>query len=232
VVAVEGASAAGKTTAVVAVARATGWTVVPEAYRRLSPPPSLRFDSAAELLDLEERLLREDSRRYSEARSRARGGETVIADTGFLGPLTYTWALIAEGAVSGSVLAPLRDLCRGLGDRGEWGLADAYVYLDTSSRIRAARTRADPAGPPSTLARRHRQVGDRERDFYLGRFAPLLGTRFRSVRGDGVPSAVARRVMDAVRELETLPPPGDPVDAVLALFEEGEVPPRRARGNR
>jgi len=63
IVAVEGASAAGKTTALAAVAEATGWTVVPEAYRRITPTPSLQFHSAAELLDLERRLLEEDARR-------------------------------------------------------------------------------------------------------------------------------------------------------------------------
>lgn len=230
VVALEGASAAGKTTAVEAVVRTTGWTGLPEAYRRITPPPSLEFASSAELLDLEARLLREDARRYSEARSEARRGETVLADTGFLGPLTYTSALVSMGVAPGTVLAPLVDLARRLAGRGAWGLADAYIYLDTPASVRSARTRADRSGPPADLARRHREVGDLEHRFYRERFAPLLGPRFVSVSGDGSGPVVARRVVDAARSTEASAPPGPLVDAVLALFGKRDGLSHRSRG--
>jgi hypothetical protein len=219
VVAVEGASGAGKTTVTEAIAELTGWTPLPEAYRRLSPAPRLDFSSPAELSALEERLLREDARRYSEARARARAGETVIADTGFLGPLTYTWALVALGLTATSTIPPLLELARAMGARGEWGLADAYVYLDTGFAVRGPRALADPVGHPPDLVSRHQDVGELELGFYRDRFAPLLGDQFVRVSGDGPGRAVARQVVKSVRERPTRTAPAPSVDAVLALFE-------------
>ncbi len=230
VVAVEGASAAGKTSAIGRAAASTGWTVVAEAYRRLRPPPSLEFDSPTELAELERVLLEEEARRFTEARSRSQAGEVVLADTGFLGPLTYTWALAADGDVPATVLLPLIALARTLG--GRWGLADAYVFVDTPAPIRSNRARADPAGPRAELAVRHARVGDIEREFYRERFAPLLGSRFRWIDGDGPPRLVAERLVAAVRaDMETPLSPG-PMDAVLALFETPPDGRNRSRGNR
>lgn len=230
--AVEGASAAGKTTALTTLAGSTGWTVLPEAYRRLVPTPSLTFDAPGELVALEERLLAEDSRRYVEARARERAGETVIADTGFLGPLTYPWALVELGAVPASVLDPLRALARRIADRGEWGLADAYIYLDTPASVRTGRAATDPTGHPAPLAPRHRAVGELERRFYRERFAPGFGQRFRWVPGDGPATLVAGRVVEAVRRALEGPRGGASVDAVLALFAASGGPPPPSRGNR
>ncbi|MGA8543344.1 MAG: AAA family ATPase [Thermoplasmata archaeon] len=232
VIAIEGASAAGKTTVAEAAARATGGTALPEAWRRLTPTPRLEFASDAELLALEERLLDEDARRYTEARRRAADGETVIADTGFLGPLTYTWGLTQLGAASNTVLDSLVGKARMLALRGAWGLAEAYVYLDTPAEVRSTRTRADPGGPSAELARRHRDVGEQERAFYGERFAALVGPRFHSVSGEGTAPDVTRRVVDAVRTSVASPPPVGLTDAVLELFEDPKQPARRARGNR
>jgi hypothetical protein len=231
-VAVEGASGAGKTTAIAAAARTTGWAVVPEAYRRLRPMPSLEFRSATQLLRLERRLLEEDARRYSEARRRTRSGTTVLADTGFLGPLTYSWGLVTAGAAPASVLGLLVDRARTLSDRGTWGLADVYIYLDAPPAVRAARARSDPLGHPPHLAARHETIGAAERRFYFERFAPLLGRRFRRRSGAGAVARVAARVVSAAREVPG--PRLDPgsIDSVLALFARGKPAPSRSRGNR
>ena len=232
VVAVEGASAAGKTTAAETAARARGWVVIPEAYRRLHPTPSLTYRSPTELLDLERTLLEEEARRFSEARARARSGATVLADTGFLGPLTYTWALIGMGAAPTATLPSLLQLARTLGARGEWGLADAYVYVDTPPSVRSARARADRVGHPSDVAARHAAVGALERRFYRERFAPLVGSRLTWLAGSGRPALVAERVQHAVETASGSRFPPEQVDRVLALFEDLGPGPPPARGNR
>jgi hypothetical protein len=232
VIAVDGASAAGKSRAVTTVARSMGWSVLAEGYRRLSPAPALRFASSRELLALEQRLLGEEAHRFSEARAQTRDGITVIADTGFLGPLTYTDGLVALGVAPRSVLRSLLVHARRLEHRGAWGLADAYVFVDTPASVRDARTRADPRGHPAEFARRHREVGDLERRFYRERFAPLLGSRFRSVSGVGAPAVVARRVARAARDRGTRSPERGLARAVLALFPSSGGPLDPSRGNR
>jgi hypothetical protein len=215
---------------VVRVAAESGWMVLLEAYRQMRRPPSLEFHSAAELVDLERRLIREDSKRYLEARTRAAAGGTVLADTGFLGPLTYTWALVGIGAAPPSALTAVVQFARELSERGEWGLADAYVYLDTPTSIRSDRVRRDPAGHPADLARRHERVGGLERRFYLERFAPLLGTRFHSASGSGSVSQVGTRVRKAARTPAGASPEVGPISPVLALFDAPAGGARSARG--
>jgi hypothetical protein len=232
IVAIEGASAAGKTTVAETVARATGGTFLPEAYRRMTPPPSLEFTTDDALLALEDRLLEEDGRRYAEARRLSGNGATVIADTGFLGALSYTWGLDRLGRAGGTVLAPLLATARALDRSGRWGLADATIYLDTPAVVRLTRSRDDPIAHPPELVRRHADVGEQEREFYLERFAPLVGSRFASVSGEGSPSAVAARVTDRLRGSDSSPPPVVAVDAVLGLFEDERGRSRRGRGNR
>jgi hypothetical protein len=231
-IAIEGPSGAGKTTATETAARRSGWTLLPEAYRRLTPTPALDFRSPAELVELERRLLEEDARRYTEARTVTRSGATVLADTGFLGPITYTWALVHLGAAPESALLPLLELARTLHSRGAWDLADAYVYLDTPLSELRARTRADPAGHPVALASRHAAVGAIERRLYLEQVAPRWGARFRVVSGDGPAEAVAGRVLDAAAAAVVPVPDAGSVEAVLALFEGSERPSTPSRGNR
>jgi hypothetical protein len=218
IVAVEGASAAGKTRTTTAVGAATGGVVLPEAYRRLVPTPSLEFTSRGALLRLESLLLAEEGRRFREARAARRAGHLVIADTGFLGPLTYTWGLVRIGDAAPSVLSALVSRARALTARGGWGVADVYVYLDAPSRVRSARARADPEGAPPDLARRHRAVAVHERKFYRERFAPLFGARFRWLDGDRPPAAVARSLESVARESASLLPARVPPDRVLELF--------------
>jgi hypothetical protein len=232
VVAVEGASAAGKTTAIETATREAGWAVVAEAYRRLDPPPSLEFDTVEQLVELECALLEEEARRYSEARDRAGGGATVVADTGFLGPLSYTWGLIEIGAAPRSALSPVMDVARSLHARSLWGIADAVVYLDTPPTVRSARARSDPTGHPPNLASRHARVGEVERRFYGERFAPLLGSRFRTVSGVGPAPLVARRLTKAIRAVVETHSSDGSTEAVLALFDGATGAPAPSRGNR
>lgn len=211
-----------------AVARTTGWLALPEAHARLRPPPSLDFGSAEELLRLEQALLEEDFRRYARAREHARSGATVLADTGFLGPLTYTAGLVTLGRAPARVLDSLVASARSVGGRGAWGFADAYIYLETAAAVRSRRTLADPGAHPAGLAARHEQVGELEQEWYRTAFAPRFGGRFRWVRGDDPVSDVAEQVIAAVGAFAAVPPTPPSIDSVLALFEGGA--PRR--GNR
>jgi len=221
VVAVEGPSAAGKTTVLTALGAGT---VLPEAFRRLRPSPSLEFRTSAELLALEQTLLLEEARRFREATDLARDGATVIADTGFLGPLTYAAALVAAGRAPPTVLANLVDAARSLGERGQWGLANAYLYLDTPPEVRATRAAADPAGASPDLAARHRAMGSLERAFYLEHFARLWGPRFCVVRGDRPIPEVARAVAGAVEALRAAPEATVRLGDVLGLLIDTATP--------
>ncbi len=231
VVALEGVSAAGKTTVAGALGRREGWTVVPEAFRRLDPSPSLDFGSPEELLRLEERLLEEDARRFREARAAARSGATVLADTGFLGPLTYVAGLVALGLAPTPVLSALRERADALGSTGAWGLPDGVVWLEASARDRERRAAGDPEGHPTALAERHAAVGSYERRLYARAIGPLFGPRFVTVPADGRPAAVARRADAAVRAVVRARSRLPSVAEVVALIEA----PRRetnGRGNR
>ena len=232
VIAIEGASAAGKTTVADAAGASTGWTVIPEAYRRLVPPPSLDFRTAGELLRLERTLLEEEARRYREAFDRARAGATVIVDSGFLGPLTYSFALVRAGTAPVGVLTSVITEARALGERGEWGLADAYVYLDVPPEVRAVRAAADPAGAPAELAARHRAMGSIERSFYLDRFAPRWGPRFRVLPAARPPAPVAEDLVRIVREFASIPRATVRLEDGLALLADPRAPEGKARGNR
>jgi thymidylate kinase len=228
-VAIEGPSATGKSTVADVLARSTGWTILAEAYRRLRPRPSLEFRSDDELLRLERRLLAEEVRRYAEAVEAIGAGATVIADTGFLGPLTYTYALVRAGASAPEVLRSLLSDSR---THGDWGLADGYVYLDTPAATRAARARSDPAGTTAELAARHRTMGEIEREYYLEEFGPRWGTRFVVLAGDRPPSEVAPDVIRAVRSIERAPAPTVRRDDLLRALADAAGPADSRRGNR
>jgi hypothetical protein len=231
-VAIEGPSAAGKTTVTEAIARSAGWVPLGEAYRRLSPPLSLEFRSPEELLRIERTLLREEARRYSEASERLATGASVLADTGFLGPLTYTLALVRRNQAPPSTLTTILEEARGLGARGEWGLADGYVYLDTSAEVQAARASSDPAGAAPALAARHRELGAIEREFYLEHFARLWGRRFRVVPADRPPSEVAVDVTRCVADFAEMPDATVRLEDVLGLLADAAALPETGRGNR
>lgn len=222
VLALEGPSGAGKTTAARGVAAALGTTWSPEAYRRLSPRPSLGYRSDGELARLELRLLRAEARRYVAARSASRSGRTVVADTGFLGPLTYPWSLVRAGRSSPSVLPPLVRAAAAFAAADRWGLPDLVVYLATPARVRRRRVAGDPRSHPAEFAARHEAIGCIERALYHRRIALLLGDRFRVVAGDGPPPTVVRRILAELRRPPRAAPPD--VGAVLDAFRGGRDP--------
>ncbi|MFY9717656.1 MAG: hypothetical protein WAK40_06970, partial [Thermoplasmata archaeon] len=112
VVAVEGISGSGKSTLVARAADEFGWVPLAEAYDRLEPRPALGVRSAPALERVERQLFEEDGRRFEAAQALVRRGATVLADTGFLGPLTYTAGLVALGAVPPRIQRHLLDRAR------------------------------------------------------------------------------------------------------------------------
>ncbi len=196
-----------------------------EAYERLRPRPSLTWRTPGELLRQERRLLYEEARRYREARELTEAGVLVLADTGFLGPLTYTRALVAQGAAPHSLLVRLVDDARHLAAQERWGLPDAYVYLRTPLAERRRRAAHDPHRHPASLQPRHQAVGRVELELYRSAVAPSFGARFRFVSGRGPPSLVVGRVRRAVGGLLARRPARPPLDPILdRLASEGGVP--------
>ena len=126
-VAVEGGSAAGKTTLVRVACHQFGWRPLAEAVDRLDPAPSLEFASSAELLRLEATLLAEEVHRYAEARRWCERGATVLADTGFFGPLTYTLGLVELRLAPRSIADDLARSVRALVSAGRLGIPDLTV---------------------------------------------------------------------------------------------------------
>ena len=179
-IALEGESASGKTTLVRAAAARYGWVPLAEAYDRLDPAPSLEFGSSEELLLLEGALLAEEVRRYREAVWHCARGQTVLADTGFFGPLTYTWGLVHLGRVPPSVGRALTDRVRPLVRKGALGLPDLTIVLRTTRAERARRANADEAGHPASLRTRHEAVGRVERAFFEEAVPRALPERFRT----------------------------------------------------
>ena len=222
IVAVEGPSGAGKTTVVRAAARAFGWHPLPEAFDRIDPPPSLRFRTPAELLSLERTLLAEEGRRYREAVEGRRRGRTVVADTGFLGPLTYTAGLVELGDAAPRVLEALRSLVEGRERPLRVGLPDGIVYLDVPGRVRRWRTARDPRGHSPEFRERHEAVGRLERRFYRRLARGALSGRVRFVSGTGAPETVASRVRAAFHSLEMRGGAPPDLEGALALLGGGE----------
>jgi len=208
IVAIEGPSAAGKSAVVRAIASRPGTWPLAEAYDRIRPPPSLEFHSLSELLDLELGLLTEEGRRYQLASRTAARGTRVIADTGFLGPISYTAGLVRLGVAPAPVLVALLSETRRLVRRGGWGLPDAILYLDVGAAERKRRAGTDPIGHPAGLYARHAEVAKFERETYRRDLAPLLGGRLQFVRADGPLEEVARRVERLARAVVGHPPSG------------------------
>jgi hypothetical protein len=198
VIALEGISGSGKSTVAPRLGRALDAEVLPEAYERLRPRPSLAFANERALVRLEERLLEEDAARYREADQIAGGGGSVVVDTGFLGALTYPRALGTLELASASAFRTLLRSARSLKERYLWGAPDRVLWLDTSASSRHRRIRSDPAGHPAALADRHERVGREERRIYFGPLRPVLGPRLTAIDADGVPDGVARRAAAAI----------------------------------
>lgn len=204
-IAVEGRSAAGKTTLVRAAARRFGWEPLAEAFDRLEPVPSLEFDSPHELLVLEQRLLAEEADRYREARQLCLRGRTVLADTWFFGPVTYSWGLVALGRAPASVGRTVERWARSLAERRSLGLPDLTVVLETTAEERARRSQRDPHRHPTALRARHEAVGKVEREFFEKVFATALPHRFRTMRGRARPADLVRTLGGVVNDADPRP---------------------------
>lgn len=214
-IAIEGGSASGKTTLVKVAARTLGWRPLPEAFDRLDPAPSLEFDSPEELLLLEGTLLAEEARRYREARQLRDRGVTVVADTGFLGPLTYTLGLLELGQARVSVGRSLFRSARAMVRRGALGLPDLTVYLATTAVERRQRAHVSARQHPPALFRRHEAVGAVERRFFEKTFPSALPARFRVLRARGPPTALARQLVTLVEHNRVRPASRDDSLAIL-----------------
>ena len=204
-VAIEGRSGSGKTTLVRAAARRLGWQPLPEVFDRLDPAPSLEYASSRELLLLEGSLLAEESRRFREARRACAQGRTVLADTGFLGPVTYTRGLVELGSAPESVLRTLERSARSLLNRGSLGIPDLTVYLDTTPAERARRVRADLEHHPAALVARHEAVGDLEQEYFESLAPAAIPRRFRSLRAGALPGSLVPSLRALVAKVDPTP---------------------------
>ncbi|HTP54516.1 MAG TPA: hypothetical protein VML94_06120 [Thermoplasmata archaeon] len=235
VVAIEGISGAGKSTLVARAAAEFGWSPLAEAYDRLDPRPAIGVRTPPALARIERRLLDEERRRFENARALVRHGATVLADTGFLGPLTYTAGLAALGVVPRPMTTALLARTRRWARAGRWGAPDAIVYLATRAPTRRRRAKRDPARHPPALAVRHERVGLLEERFYATTVTRLLPGRLLRLDGerpiDRLVPALGRIVRRAV-------PLADRARTALRLldgfaeFPSEERPPRAGAGNR
>ena len=196
IIVVEGPSAVGKSTVARATAQALGGSLLAEAYARLRAGPSLAFTSERELVEIERTLLREERRRYREAVRGRSAGDLVLADTGFLGPFTYTAGLAALGLVSPEPFARLIRAERP--GSASWGVPDLVVYLELDRAERRHRAATDATAHPPALDRRHEAVGRFERSYYRGLAKRELAGRLRFVRAEGAPGVVVRRIRRAI----------------------------------
>jgi len=216
VVALGGASGSGKSTVAAALARELGASVVDEAFYRLHPRPSLALGSPERLGSLEGRLVEEEARRYRDAQALAGSGRTVVADTSFLDPVSYTVGLALLGLADARTLGRVLDRALGLARTGRLGVPDLTVYLSVPARTRRRRVALDTVGHPAAYRDRHERVGAIERTILLPWLARALPGRVRSARGDGPVEAVVRRVRHALGRARPL---GDPCRAAVRVLE-------------
>jgi hypothetical protein len=225
IVAVDGPSAAGKSTLVGQAARALGAVPLAEAYDRVEPPVDLRFDTPQALRSIEVALLAEEARRWQAARALRAEGWTVVADTDFLGPLTYTAGLVRLGRAEPALFTALLRRARRLAHDGRWGLPDGLVYLSTPAATRRERVRRDPDRHPADLAVRHEAVGVHEERLYRALRAAALPGRVAWISGA---SPTARLVPPVARFARSLAPQRGAdrsLSLVLAVLERSVVPP-------
>jgi len=198
-VAVDGPSASGKSTVVARLARTQDWVPLAEAYDRTTPPIDLHFSSLPELARIERTLLEEEANRWTVARALLHRGWSVIADTGFLGPLTYTRGLVGEGLASPGLLSELAERAQRLALRRRWGLPDLTVYLQVPERLRRERARLDRAHHPPDLYARHEAVARREAFFYETEWPSIDRSAVYVVPAAGPTDRIAARVAERVR---------------------------------
>jgi hypothetical protein len=225
VIAIDGISASGKSTVVARAAATFGWVPLAEAYDRLEPRPRIGVRSDRALARVERLLLEEESVRWRAARQLRASGRTVIADTGFLGPLTYSWALEALGGARPGLLRGLVERARRLAARGDWGMPDVVVYLVTRASVRRRRAGADPVRHPPALAVRHEAAGRIEERFFAEILPEALPGRVRGLDGDRGGAPLIGSLRRTVRDAVPLPARSRAAFRVLDLFSE---PPSRA----
>lgn len=216
VVALGGPSASGKTTLVRTLVARYGWAPLDEAFYRLRPRPALRIGSQPGLAALERRLLREEARRFREASALADQGRTVVADTGFLDPVSYTAGLLLLGLASPATFEGVVRAAQELARRGELGIPDLTVRLSvprTARRVRAAR---DPGGHPRAFRSRHEAVGEVESAVVVPAFAHAHPGSVQVVRAVDPAERLATRVHALVGRVRPLPDPCAAASRALA----------------
>ncbi len=228
-IALEGPSAVGKTRVAEALAARLGGRLVPEAFRRLTPPPSLRLTGRGPLLRLERRLLAEEMRRYREAERGRRRGDTVVLDTGFLGPLTYAIGLTQMDPRCDVTAPLLRELAR-RSRAGALRLPDLTVYLNAPRTELARRARSDPRGHPPALVRRHWAVARTEGTLWRALARRLPSGRVRFVRARGSPSRLAQRIASALARFPPPPPGPGELGPLLRALERSAPATVKSRG--
>lgn len=228
IIAIEGASGAGKSTLVRTGARERGWVALPEAFDRLDPRPPLSYRTDRELRRIERTLLAEEIRRFRDAERLRRRGRTVVADTGFLGPITYTAGLETLGIAPTTLRPELVRQLRASARPAGWGLPDLIVFLEVDERTRRRRAKRDAERHPPGLDRRHARVSAFERRFYRTVLRKVPGVRIRFVRTRSSPGVLARRLDAEIRALPDPPPVAPPrlpdllrrLDREVARFSE------------
>ncbi len=218
IVALEGESAVGKSTVAALLARRVDGALLAEAYDRLRPSPSLSFRNDRELFVLETALLREEVRRYRAARALALRGLTVVADTGFLGPLSYTAGLVVLGRCAPATYARLLRAATPLLRAGSLGVADLTVLLTAPRAVLARRAARDPGRHPAEFRERHRAVGRLERSQFLGELARAFPGRVVRVSATGEPERTVGRIEKRLAGLTVLREPAGRVSALLAAW--------------
>ena len=213
IVAIEGPSGAGKTTLVREAARRFGWHRIAEAYDRLDRAPEIDFRSDRELRATERQLLTEERRRFREALRARASGRVVVADTGFLGPFTYTAGLVARGEADRRVFVDLVRSGRSMGR--SWGVPDAVVYLVPRAADRRRRAGRDPGRHPPGLDPRHAAVGRFERRIYRRWSEGPLEGRVEFLRADRTPGGLAGLLRGRLAALGSVPKRNPPSLASL-----------------
>ncbi|MGB6501800.1 MAG: hypothetical protein WBG19_10490 [Thermoplasmata archaeon] len=227
-IAVEGISGSGKSTLVARAAPLFGWVALAEAYDRLDPRPRIDVTAPAALARVERILLDEEGRRWQAARALVAEGRTVIADTGFLGPITYSAGLVEMGAAPASLKRDVVTRARALARSGRWGLPDLTIWLATEETERRRRAIADPVRHPPQLADRHERVGRFESRFFAEGLPTVVPRRVRRLSGDRPVAAVVaglRRTARAARPLRAGEGPALRVLDLLARFPVEGRPP-------
>ena len=225
-VALEGPSGVGKSRVAAAATRRFGWAVLAEAYDRLDRTPSLRFADDEALLSLETVLLEEDARRFRDAEHLVAEGATVLADTGFVGTVSYTAALAATGQCRPATWRRLLGRAEALARRSLLGLPDITVCLVAPEELRAEREARDPRRHPAEFRARHREAGLYEAEVFWPWLASRLPRRVAVVRSVGPPEQVAGRLDRLLRRGSRARAPAALLDRALVALARAGLPTR------